>query len=239
MDTLCVVENSTSRVLRDSACDDLTLVHACKNGDAAAFEQLVGRYDGRLFRIAQYITHNREDAQDAVQESFLKVFGKLTQFRENSQFSTWLTRITVNESLTRLRKRVGGEVSIDEDFQSEGHAAPFEFTDWSPDPYELYGGSELRKILRSELQELQPALMVVFVLRDIEGLSTEQTAEALELTPVAVKARLWRARLRLRERLSKYFSVKRTYNGASLAATERRQKAEGPRESFPICRNNE
>src|SRR5206468_5867016 len=99
---------------------DLPLVHACKSGDAAAFEQLVKRYDGRLFSIAQHITHNREDAQDAVQETFLKVFQKLAQFQESSQFSTWLIRITINESLMKLRKqRSTREVSIDEDFQSE------------------------------------------------------------------------------------------------------------------------
>jgi RNA polymerase sigma-70 factor (ECF subfamily) len=187
---------------------DLALVHACKNGDAAAFEQLVKRYDRKLFRIAQHITHNQEDAQDAVQEAFLKVFRKLTQFRENSQFSTWLTRITVNESLMMLRKRSPTrEVSIDEGFQSAEHMAPFELADWAPNPEELYRGFEIRNILRSELQELPPSLRVVFVLRDIEGLSTEETGEVLELTPVAVKARLWRARLNLREQLSKYFGI--------------------------------
>ena len=187
---------------------DLALVHACNSGDAAAFEELVKRYDSKLFRIAQHITHNREDAQDAVQDAFLKVFRKLSQFRENSQFSTWLIRITVNESLMKLRKqRSSREVSMDEDFQSEGSTAPYEVADWAPNPEQLYRGSELRNILRSELQELQPALRVVFVLRDVEGLSTEETAEVLELTPVAVKARLWRARLRLRERLSKYFGA--------------------------------
>ncbi len=187
---------------------DLALVHACNSGDAAAFEELVKRYDSKLFRIAQHITHNREDAQDAVQDAFLKVFRKLSQFRENSQFLTWLIRITVNESLMKLRKqRSSREVSMDEDFQSEGGTAPYEVADWAPNPEQLYRGSELRNILRSELQELQPALRVVFVLRDVEGLSTEETAEVLELTPVAVKARLWRARLRLRERLSKYFGA--------------------------------
>jgi RNA polymerase sigma-70 factor (ECF subfamily) len=187
---------------------DLALVHACKNGDAAAFEQLVQRYDRKLFRIAQHITHNREDAQDVVQEAFLKVFRKLSQFRENSQFSTWLTRITVNESLMKLRKQHSSrEVSIDEDFQSQDQMAVFELADWAPNPEQLYRGSELRNILRSTLQDLQPGLRVVFVLRDIEGFSTEQTAEVLEVTPVAVKARLWRARLQLRERLSKYFGV--------------------------------
>src|SRR5258707_5835404 len=106
------------------ASDDLDLVHASKNGDVAAFEQLVKRYDRKLFRIAQHITHNREDAQDVVQEAFLKVFRKLSQFRENSQFSTWLTRITVNESLMKLRKQHSSrEVSIDEGFQSQDQMA--------------------------------------------------------------------------------------------------------------------
>jgi RNA polymerase sigma-70 factor (ECF subfamily) len=192
---------------------DLALVHACKSGNAAAFEELVKRYDTKLFRIAQHITHNREDAQDAVQEAFLKVFRKLTQFQENSQFSTWLTRITVNESLMKLRKqRHNKEFSFDDNFQSEDHSPALELADWAPNPEELYRGFELRNILRSELQELQPGLRVVFVLRDIEGLSTEETAEVLESTPVAVKARLWRARLKLRERLSKYFGISVTAN---------------------------
>ncbi len=192
---------------------DLALVHACKSGNAAAFEELVKRYDTKLFRIAQHITHNREDAQDAVQEAFLKVFRKLTQFQENSKFSTWLTRITVNESLMKLRKqRHNKEFSIDNNFESEDHSLTSELADWARNPEELYRGSELRNILRSELQELQPGLRVVFVLRDIEGLSTEETAEVLESTPVAVKARLWRARLKLRERLSKYFGISVTAN---------------------------
>src|SRR5439155_25498766 len=122
MATASVVCKSESYTAALPAYDDMTLVHACKGGDAAAFEELVKRYDSKLFRVAQHITHNREDAQDAVQDAFLKVFRKLTQFRENSQFSTWLIRITVNESLLKLRKqRFDGEVSIDEDFQSEDH----------------------------------------------------------------------------------------------------------------------
>jgi RNA polymerase sigma-70 factor (ECF subfamily) len=97
---------------------------------------------------------------------------------------------------------------MDADPQSEAEGAPFDFADWAPNPEELYRGNELRDILRGTLQELSPGLRVVFVLRDVEGLSTEQTAEALELTYAAVKARLWRARLQLRERLSKYFGVR-------------------------------
>src|SRR6202047_5693850 len=87
------------------ASGDMDLVHASKNGDVAAFEQLVKRYDRRLLRIAQSVTHNREDSQDAVQEAFLKAFQNLDQFREDSQFSTWLIRIAVNQSLMKLRKQ--------------------------------------------------------------------------------------------------------------------------------------
>ena len=190
MGTASVIVNSITGAAAKAALDDMALVHACKTGDAAAFEQLVKRYDSRLLSIAQHVTHNREDAQDAVQEAFLKVFRRLTQFQENSQFSTWLFRITVNESLMKLRKRRSiREVSIDEDFQNDEGMTPFDLADWDPNPEELYRETELRNILRSTLQKLQPGLRVVFVLRDIEGLSTDETAEVLELTPVAVKAR--------------------------------------------------
>ena len=191
---------------RTVADDDLNLVHASKNGDVAAFEQLVKRYDRKLLRIAQSVTHNTEDAQDAVQDAFLKAFQNLGQFREESLFSTWLFRITVNQSLMKLRKqRAIREVSLDEDFQEDVDMFPMEVIDWAPSPEQLYWASELRDILISALKEVPPALRTVFVLRDIEGLSTDQTAEVLNLSQTAVKARLWRGRLQLRERLNKYF----------------------------------
>ena len=189
------------------ASDDLDLVHATQDGDVSAFEQLVERYDRKLLRIAEHITHNREDSQDAVQEAFLKAFQHLGDFREDSQFSTWLFRITVNQALMKLRKRrTTKEVSLDEDFQADGDMLPREVADWAPNPEELYRASELRDILIKALKELRPILRTVFVLRDIEGLSIDQTAEVLDLSPAAVKARLWRARLQLRELLSEYFS---------------------------------
>lgn len=187
--------------------DDLKLVHSSQNGDMSAFQQLVERYDRKLFRIAQHITHNREDSQDAVQEAFLKAFEHLGEFREESQFSTWLIRITLNQSLMKVRKRRAvREVSLDEDFQADEGMLPLEVADWAPDPEELYTTSELREILNKTMRDLPPTLRAVFVLRDVEGLSTREAAEVLNLTAVAVKARLWRARLRLREGLSKYFS---------------------------------
>ena len=170
--------------------NDLALVHASKNGDVAAFEQLVKRYDRRLLRIAQSVTHNLEDAQDALQEAFLKAYQNLHQFREESQFSTWLIRITLNQSLMKLRKqRKTREVSLDEDYQEE-NVLPLEVIDWAPNPEQLYWSTELREILIKALKELRPILRAVFVLRDIEGLSINQTAEALNLSESAVKARL-------------------------------------------------
>jgi len=201
-----VSENSPQRAMMAAAIDDVTLVHASKTGDIAAFEELVKRYDSKLLRIAQHVTHNREDAQDAVQEAFLKAFQKLEQFQENSKFSTWLVRIAINQSLMKLRKQHRkSEVSIDQGFQTEEDVLSPEIADWAPNPEERYRASELRQLLINTLQELRPSLSVVFVLRDIEGLSTEQTAEALNLSQAAVKTRLLRARLRLREGLSKYF----------------------------------
>lgn len=186
---------------------DLDLVHASKKGDVDAFEQLVKRYDQRLFRIAQSVTHNREDSQDAVQEAFLKAFQNLATFREDSQFSTWLFRITINQSLLKLRKqRATKEDSLDEEFQSESGIFPVEVTDWAPNAEQLYWASELREILINRLKEVSPILRIVFVLRDVEGLTIDQTARVLNVSQTAVKARLWRARLQLREGLTKYFS---------------------------------
>jgi RNA polymerase sigma-70 factor (ECF subfamily) len=192
--------------MRAETDDDFDLVQASKNGDVAAFEQLVKRYDGKLFRIAQSVTHNREDSQDAVQEAFLKAYQHLADFRGDSQFSTWLIRITLNQSLMKLRKqRAAKEVSLDEDLRTDEETLPREVIDWAPNPEQRFSVSELRNILIKTIEELRPILRTVFVLQDLEGLSTEQTAEVLNLSQSAVKSRLWRARLQLRERLNQHF----------------------------------
>ena len=203
--------------------NDLDLVHASKNGDVGAFEELVKRYDRKLFRIAQSVTHNVEDSQDAVQEALLKAFQNLDQFREESQFSTWLVRITVNQSLMKLRKnRAMREVTMDEGFQPGGDAFPMEVADWAPNPEQLYWASELRLILIHALSELELISRTVFVLRDIEGLSTDQTADVMNLSPTAVKARLWRSRLQLREHLNKYFGKQADSDSVQLVPMNRR-----------------
>lgn len=192
--------------VRDAAGDELALVQAAKRGGVSAFEQLVKRYDRNIFRIAQHITQNREDAEDVVQDAFLKAYENLEQFQGNSKFYTWLVRIAVNESLMKLRRRRSDRtVSLDEDIETEEDTMPREVADWSPNPEQLYKQGELKDILRKTIQGLPASFRTVFVLRDVEGLSTEETAEALDLSIPAVKSRLLRARLQLRERLNKYF----------------------------------
>jgi len=188
------------------ANDETKLVDAASGGDVGAFEQLVKRYDRNVFRIAQHITQNREDAEDVVQDAFLKAFQNLGQFQGQSKFYTWLVRIAVNEALMRLRRRRPERmVSIDEDVQTEDDSIPREIADWSPNPEQLYNQGELKEILQKTIQGLPESFRTVFILRDVEGLSTEETADALGLSVPAVKSRLLRARLQLRERLTKYF----------------------------------
>jgi RNA polymerase sigma-70 factor, ECF subfamily len=199
--------------LNEPVSDELALVNAAKAGDVSAFEQLVKRYDRNVFRIAQHITHSREDAEDVVQEAFLKAYSNLAQFQGQSKFYTWLVRIAVNEALMKLRRRRPERfVSLDEDVKTEEDSLPREVADWSPNPEQLYNQSELRDILSRTIQGLPPTFRTVFVLRDVEGLSTEETAEALDLSVPAVKSRLLRARLQLRERLNRYFQKRENGN---------------------------
>src|SRR6266478_8556984 len=189
--------------------DELALVNAARAGDVTAFEELVRRYDRNVFRIAQHITQNREDAEDVVQDAFLKAYSNLNQFQGQSKFYTWLVRIAVNEALMKLRRRRPERmVSLDEEIKTEDDSVPREVADWSPNPEQNYNQAELREILSRTIQGLPPGFRTVFILRDVEGLSTEETAEALELSIPAVKSRLLRARLQLRERLNRFF-VKR------------------------------
>jgi RNA polymerase sigma-70 factor, ECF subfamily len=151
-----------------------------------------------LLRIAQHVTHHYEDAQDAVQEAFLKAFQNLSRFQENSTFSTWLIRITINESRMKLRKQhAKREMARDRDFQAEEDSLSPEIRDWAPNPEERYRASEIREILIKTLQRLQPSLRVVFVLHDMDGLSLDETAKVLDLGQLAVKARSSRAWLKL------------------------------------------
>lgn len=189
---------------------DVALIERVRAGDVSAYDTLVRKYERQIFRIAQHITQNREDAEDVMQDAFLKAYEKLDQFQGNSKFYTWLVRIAVNESLMRLRKRRTGKmVSIDEDVETEEGSVPRDLADWAPDPEQNYTQTQLAEILRKTIQGLPQGFRIVFVLRDVEGLSTEETATTLGLSVPAVKSRLLRARLQLRERLSRYFRKKK------------------------------
>jgi RNA polymerase sigma-70 factor (ECF subfamily) len=199
---------------------DVALVERVRGGDVGAYDALVRKYERQVFRIAQHITQNREDAEDVTQDAFLKAYEKLEQFQGNSKFYTWLVRIAVNESLMRLRKRRTGKmVSIDEDVETEEGSVPRDLADWAPNPEQNYNQAELAEILRKTIQGLPPGFRIVFVLRDVEGLSTEETAETLGLSVPAVKSRLLRARLQLRERLSRYFRRKKGPREMKLGET--------------------
>jgi RNA polymerase sigma-70 factor (ECF subfamily) len=199
---------------QEPVTEELTLVNAARTGDVGAFEDLVRRYDRNVFRIAQHITQNREDAEDVVQDAFLKAYQNLPQFQGQSKFYTWLVRIAVNEALMKLRKRRPERfVSLDEDVKTEEDSMPREIADWSPNPEQMYNQAELKDILGKTIQGLPAGFRTVFVLRDVEGLSTEETAEALDLSIPAVKSRLLRARLQLRERLNKYFKTRKSGDG--------------------------
>jgi len=181
------------------------LVAAAKAGDLSAFETLVSRYERKIFRLTQNITQNREDAEDAMQEAFLKAFEHLAEFEGNSRFYTWLVRIAVNQALMKLRRRRPNVVSLDDEIDTGEDMMPRDVEDWGPSPIERYEQTELSGILSRVISELDPPFRIVFQLRDIEQLSTEETAEALGLSVPAVKSRLLRARLKLRQRLNPYF----------------------------------
>jgi len=193
---------AAARAIQDG---EAALVSAAKAGDASAFEELVNRYERKIFRLAQNITQNREDAEDVMQDAFLKSYEHLGNFQGNSRFYTWLVRITVNEALMKLRKRRPNQVSLDEPLETEDDLLPRQIVDWGPNPEQRYAQTELHAVLSRVIENLEPAFRVVFLLRDVEELSTEETAEVLGLSVPAVKSRLLRARLKLRQHLDNYF----------------------------------
>ncbi|MGH9453278.1 MAG: sigma-70 family RNA polymerase sigma factor [Terriglobia bacterium] len=179
------------------------LVTEAKAGNYEAFEELVNRYERKIFRLGLRLTGNNEDAEDVLQETFLKAYEHLPDFRQDSRFYTWLVRIAVNEGLMRLRKLRSDKSEPLEDMVSDdGQVTPREFRDWKPNPEQTMQQKEMEDLLLKAAQTLPPSLRTVFLLRDMEELSTEETAHLLNLTTGAVKARLFRARMQLREELS-------------------------------------
>jgi RNA polymerase sigma-70 factor (ECF subfamily) len=183
---------------------DRELVSMAKAGDKDAFGVLVERNESKIYGLCLKMLGNPEDAEDTLQEVFIKAFQALPGFREEARFSTWLYRIAHNACLMRIRKKKLETVSLDRPLDVEEGQIQRDVTDWSADPRADLMSEELSSVLSRHINELSPDNRIVFVLRDIHGLSTDDTANVLGLSVPAVKSRLHRARLYLRERLSDY-----------------------------------
>jgi RNA polymerase sigma-70 factor, ECF subfamily len=195
------------------------LVAEAQDGSPLAFQRLVECYETRVFRLAQRIAHSREDAEEIVQNAFVQAFKNMSRFRGDSRFSTWLGRITINESLMKVRGRRVKEISVDHPVETEQGVLSREIQDRRPNPEQCYSQEELHGILAKTIAQLSPAYRTVFQLREVEGFSTEETADALDVSATAVKSRLRRARLQLRESLNRYLkptSDQKSNPGAAL-----------------------
>jgi len=189
--------------------DESALVAQAIAGDQNAFAELVNRYERKIYRLAKNITRNDEDAEDVLQDAFLKAYTHLDNFKGDSKFYTWIVRIAVNEALMRLRKRkTDRSVPLDEPVELGEETVQREIAVWEDNPEQQYSQEEWRRILDEAVDTLKPDFRTVFVLRDIEELSTEETAETLGISVPAVKSRLLRARLALRETLTRQFKRK-------------------------------
>jgi RNA polymerase sigma-70 factor (ECF subfamily) len=176
-----------SSVSQPDVFDEAPLVLRAREGDNAAFTELVNRYQRKIFRLAKNITQHDEDAEDVLQESFLKAYEHLPEFHGDSKFYTWIVRIAVNESLMKLRKRKSSRtVPLDEPMDSGEDTLVREIAVWDETPEQQYSQDEMRDILEKAIESLKPDYRTVFVLRDIEELSTEETAAALEISIPAV-----------------------------------------------------
>jgi len=199
------IETTTSLVPSSGAFaswGDGDVVARAKVRSEVAFEQLVDRYKRRVFRVAWKITCNHEDAEDVVQNAFVKAFQNLPDFRGDSRFYTWLVRITINEALMKIRRRRSNVVSIDDSKEGDDRSVPIEIKDQAANPEQRCSQYEVQQILAANINDLEPPFRAVLLLREIEGLSTKETAQALDLTSSAVKTRLQRARARLRKSLN-------------------------------------
>ena len=188
---------------------DEQLQQQAASSDFVAFQELVSRFQSRVFRVAWRIVGQRQDAEDVTQQTFLSVMDHLSDFREESSVATWILRIATNHALKVLRKRRGlPTVSLEAPTNDEADSYatlphPEFIAQWRDEPSRLAQQREVRQLIETALEELPEKYRVVFVLRDIEGLSVKETAEALGLSDANVKVRLLRARLDLRERLTR------------------------------------
>jgi len=198
-------------------------VNAARHGDVEAFGELVKRYDRVVFRVVRPMAENTQDAEDIVQEAFVKAFCNVRRFEGRAAFCTWLVRIAVNEALGRIRHRQKFPMApLEFTASDEENVVELQIPAPGATPEQLCREGELRRALGRAVQRLRPRLRAVFVLRDIEGMSAQQTAEILRITVGTVKARLFRGRQRVRQMLMPYVasSVSRPWQrvlGASVS----------------------
>jgi RNA polymerase sigma-70 factor (ECF subfamily) len=180
------------------------LIRAGQRGDHQAVETLFRRYQRPLFQTALRVLGNTEDAEDALQDGLLSAYRNLRRFEGRSQFSTWLTRIVINAALMRRRSaKARPAVSLDETPREEELPATERFADNGPTPEQVFANTEIREMISENLDELSPLLRTAFVLREVQGYSTGEAAKKLGVTENTLKARLWRARHQLAERLGR------------------------------------
>jgi RNA polymerase sigma-70 factor (ECF subfamily) len=191
----------STTVLKTKSKSDEQLVRLAKRGNTDAFGKLMLRYENKIYRLARRMTETDEDAEDVLQEAFVKAFRKLSTFKERSKFSTWLYRITVNLALMKLRRRKLSTVSLSEPVTTEDSTIQRDIENGSSDPLERLLEMESKEILDRAIAELPPSYRAVFILRHVEGLSTQETARVLKIKVPAVKSRLHRARRALRMQL--------------------------------------
>ena len=177
--------------------------------DEGAFNEIANRYGEKVFRLALRITHSTHIADEVLQEVFLTLVEKLDSFREESTFSTWLYRVATNASLIQIRnkKKHGKSMSLEDyvPYNEKGMLSEILLKDWSYSPDEIFAGKEGMEVIERAIDELPEKYRIVFHLRDVEGLSNEEVGDILGLSISAVKSRIHRARLFLRDSLSDYF----------------------------------
>jgi len=189
---------------------DDVLVREAQQGDTRAFDELVVRYRDKVYRLSYKILRNEDDASEALQDAFTSAFRGLKNFKSESTFSTWLYRVATNASLMKYRKRRDDHVSLEQSQSPQRDAEPMSIPDWSQQPLEELLDAETKEVMEEGLRRLPEDLRTVFILRDEEGYSNAEVAQMLDLTVAAVKSRLHRARIALRDRLDRYFSGRMT-----------------------------
>lgn len=203
---LLLVHGQPFRLVYSMSEEPIVVIEELQSGDRTAYADLLDAQAPKIYRLALRMLGNHQEAEDVLQETFLNAFRSIDSFEGRADIGTWLYRIATNQALMRLRKNVPPTISIEEPYPSEDHeTSPLQLEDWCCLPEEEFASEEAVQEIENAIHSLSPALRAAFVLRDLHELSTRETAEVLGISESAVKTRLLRARLNLRDELSTYF----------------------------------